>query len=137
MKTKGTIIWDSENGWASPELELPPTEQVVVFIDYPDDDLSMPLAEPEIEELLSSLGYAGEGRYLGENDPLNPLKTKTVTYVGAFPIEELSRHLSILSQTNIPQDWFYTLRADGKISQIHSEVTKATQETMPIGSVTV
>lgn len=115
MKTKGATVWNYKNGWTSPELEIPPTGQTAVFIDYPDDDLSMPIVEPEVEELLSSLGYVGEGRYIGDNDILNPLETKTVTYVDTFPVEELSHHLSILNQTKIPREWFYTFNSDGTI----------------------
>lgn len=115
MKTKSATFWNYKNGWNSPELEIPPTGQMAVFIDYHDDDLSMPIVEQEVEELLSSLGYVGEGRYIGENDIINPLETKTVTYVDTFPVEELSHHLSILNQTRIPREWFYTFNSDGNI----------------------
>ena len=98
MKTKGTIVWDYKQGWTSPELEVPAIGKITVFVDYPDDDLTMPIIEPEVEELLSDLGYVGEGRYIGENDCLKPCDTKTVTYVETFSIEELSHHLRILNQ---------------------------------------
>lgn len=118
MKTKGAIVWNYKDGWTSPEIEIPPPGKVAVFIDYPDDDLNMPIVEPEVEEILSSLGYIGEGRYIGENDILNPLATKAVTYVGAFSIDEMSHHLSILNQTKIPLEWFYTLNSEGNVANI-------------------
>lgn len=102
MNTKGTIVWDYKQGWTSPELEIPARGKITVFIDYPDDDLTMPIIEPEGEELLSSLGYVGEGCYIGENNRLKPFETKTVAYVATFSIEELSHHLRILNQTIIP-----------------------------------
>ena len=118
MKTKGAIVWNYKEGWTSSELEIPTPGKIAVFIDYPDDDLNMPIVEPEVEELLSSLGYIGEGRYIGENDILNPLKTKTVTYVGTFDIDDISHHLTILTQTKIPMEWFYSLNSEGKIAHI-------------------
>lgn len=85
----------------------------------------MPIVEPEVEELLSTLGYIGEGRYIGENDILNPLAIKTVTYVGVFHIDEMSHHLSILNQTKIPLEWFYTLNSDGNIASIQNATVSA------------
>ncbi|MGL5063297.1 MAG: hypothetical protein ACRC62_25230 [Microcoleus sp.] len=122
MKTKGAIVWDYKQGWTSPELEVTATGKIAVFIDYPDDDLSMPIVEPEVEELLFGLGYVGEGRYIGENDRLTPCDTKTVTYVETFSIEELSDHLKILNQTIIPREWFYILNSEGKIIQIQGAI---------------
>jgi len=125
MKTKGTIVWDYKQGWTSPELEVPATGKIAVFVDYPDDDLSMPIIEPEVEELLSSLGYVGEGRYIGENDRLKPCDTKTVTYVETFSIEELSHHFRILNQTIIPREWFYILNSDGNIIHLQEAIVPA------------
>jgi hypothetical protein len=45
MKTKGTIVWDYKQGWNSPELEVPATGKIAIFVDYPDDELSMPVIE--------------------------------------------------------------------------------------------
>lgn len=125
MKTKGAIVWNSEDGWTAPKLEIPPTGKIAVFIDYPDDDLSMPIVESEVEELLLSLGYLGEGRYIGDNDILNPLETKTVTYVDTFPVEELSHHIGILNQTRIPMEWFYTFNSDSTIVNIKKAIVPA------------
>jgi hypothetical protein len=125
MKTKGKIVWDCKQGWTSPELEVPATGKIAVFVDYPDDDLSMPIIEPEVEELLSSLGYVGEPRYIGENDRLKPCDTKTVTYVATFSIEELNHHLRIINQTIIPSEWFYILNSEGKIVKIQEAIVLA------------
>jgi hypothetical protein len=125
MKTKGAIVWNYKEGWTSTELEIPTPGKIAIFIDYPDDDLNMPIVEPEVEEILSSLGYIGEGRYIGENDILNPLETKIVTYVGAFYIEEMSQHLSILNQTKIPLEWFYTLNSEGNIAPVKNNTVPA------------
>lgn len=118
MKTKGAIVWDCKQGWTSRELEVPERGKLAIFVDYPEDDLSMPIAEPEVEELLSSLGYVGEGRYIGTNDRRQPLETKTVTYVETVRVETLSRHFQILKETSIPTEWFYCLNFEGKITQI-------------------
>lgn len=125
MKTKGKIIWDYKQGWNSPELEVPSRGKIAVFIDYPDDDLTMPIIEPEVEELLSDLGYFGEGRYIGENDCIKPFETKTVTYVDTFPMEELSDHLRILNKTIIPKEWFYILNSEGNIINIDKAIVPA------------
>ena len=118
MKTKGAIVWDCKQGWTSPELEVPESGKLAIFIDYPEDDFSMPIVEPEVEELLSGLGYIGEGRYIGTNDRLNPLETKTVTYVETVSIEELSHHLRILKATLIPIEWFYSLNSEGDVTHL-------------------
>lgn len=118
MKTKGAIVWNSKNGWTAPKLETPPCDKIAVFIDYPDNDLNMPIVEPEVEELLSSLGYVGEGRYIGKNDIINPLETKTVTYVGTFTIDDLSQNVSILNQTKITCEWFYTFNSDETVAAL-------------------
>ena len=125
MKTKGTIVWDYKQGWTSPELEVPATGKIAVFVDYPDDDLSMPIIELEVEELLSSLGYVGEARYIGENDRFKPCDTKTVTYVETFSIEELSHHFRILNQTIIPREWFYILNSEGNIIHLQEAIVSA------------
>lgn len=124
LKTKGAIVWDAKTGWISPELKIPATGNIAVFIDYPDDDSNMPIIEPEVEELLSSLGYVGEGRYIGENDILNPLETNTVTYVATFPVDDLSSHLNIWQKTRIPLAWFYTLNSDGAIAQLKQAIAE-------------
>ena len=36
MKTKATIVWDYKQGWTSPEIEVPPTGKIAIFVDYPD-----------------------------------------------------------------------------------------------------
>lgn len=125
MKTKGAIVWDYKQGWTSPELEVPATGKISVFIDYPDDDLSMPIIEPEVEELLSSLGYVGEARYIGENDRLKPFETKTVTFVETFSVEDLSYHLRILNKTIIPSEWFYILNSEGNIANLQKAIVPA------------
>ncbi|MDY6785501.1 MAG: hypothetical protein SW833_23625 [Cyanobacteriota bacterium] len=124
MKTKGTTVWNHKTGWTSPELEVPAPGNISVFIDYPDDDLNMPIIEPDVEELLSSLGYVGEGRYLGKNDPLNPLDTKMITYVATFPVDKLSQQLDIWNQTQIPLEWFYVLDSKGAIAQVETAIAK-------------
>ncbi len=125
MKTKGKIVWDYKQGWTSPELEIPARGKIAVFVDYPDDDLTMPIIEPEVEELLSSLGYVGEGCYIGENNHLKPSETKTVTYVATFSLEELSHHLRILNQTIIPMEWFYILNSEGYIIDLEKAIVPA------------
>lgn len=124
MKTKGAIVWDCKQGWTSPQLEVPEIGKLVIFIDYPEDDLSMPIVEPEVEELLSSLGYIGEGRYLGTNDRLQPLETRTVTYVETVRVEELSHYLQILQETIIPIEWFYSLDSEGNIDCIQKSIDR-------------
>lgn len=124
MKTKGAIVWEYKQGWTSPQLEAPKSGKLVIFIDYPEDDLSMPIIEPEVEELLSNLGYVGEGRYIGTNDRINPLETKTVTYVETVRIEELNHHLQILKKTIIPIEWFYSLDSEGNIDCIQKSTDR-------------
>lgn len=125
MKTKGSIVWNYQDGWTSPEIEVPEIGKIAIFVDYPDDDLSMPIIEPEVEELLSNLGYVGEGRYMGSNDRLQPFETKTVTYVETFSIEELSHHLKILKETIIPSEWFYILNSEGNITNFQKAIVPA------------
>jgi hypothetical protein len=55
MKTKGAIVWNYTQGWTFPELEVPESGKLAIFVDYPEDDFRMPIVEPEVEELLSSL----------------------------------------------------------------------------------
>jgi hypothetical protein len=125
MKTKGAIIWNDRQGWTCPELEVPEIDKISIFIDYPDDDLSMPIVEPEVEELLSSLGYVGEGRYMGANDCLQPFETKTVTYVDTCSVSELNHHLRILGQTIIPIEWFYILNSERNITHLQDAIVPA------------
>lgn len=124
MKTKGAIVWDCKQGWTSPELEVPESGKLAIFVDYPEDDFSMPIVEPEVEELLCSLGYVGEGRYIGTNDRFQPLETKTVTYVETVMVEELSHHLQILKETIIPIEWFYSLNSEGNIDRIQKSTDR-------------
>ncbi|WP_341733537.1 hypothetical protein [Microcoleus sp. EPA2] len=74
---------------------------------------------------MSSLGYVGEDRYIGENDRLKPCDTKTVTYVETFSIEQLSHHLRILNQTIIPREWFYILNSEGNIIHLQKAIVPA------------